>query len=433
MSDAHDRTLAEVDALGDELIAGVRELVAIRSINPAYPGGDYSDHLGDEGRASRALGARYAEAGCEVDVFGLEPGRENAVGVLRGSGGGRSLLFNGHVDVVPPGPAEDWRHDPWGGEVADGRMWGRGSCDMKGGLAAQAYAAIALRRAGVRLAGDLLLTAVVGEETMAHELGTTACVARGYRADAAVVAEPSAPPLPLAVVAATPGVLRFIVRVRGRRTHPGMRAETIRAGGGGWAVGVNAIDKAVLIHEALRRREEEWGLTRSHPLFRPGQFVIQPGVFVGSPAGQLDPFFIPDAAMIDYIVIHHPDASLDEVRDEIADVVATAARLDGWLREHPPEIEWKHHWPPSVVDPGAPIVAATLEAHRRASGTESAAVGWTAVHDGAFLNAAGIPAIAYGPGDVRAAHAPDEHVAVDELLAAARTYATLALLWCGEG
>ena len=73
-----------------------------------------------------------------------------------------------------------------------------------------------------------------------------------------------------------------------------MRAETIRAGGEGWSVGVNAIDKAVLVYDALRRREEEWGLTRSHPLFRPGQFVIQPGVFVGSPEGSLDPFFIPD-------------------------------------------------------------------------------------------------------------------------------------------
>src|SRR5262249_23948791 len=149
----------------------------------------------------------------------------------------------------------------------------------------------------------------------------------------------------------------------------------------------------------------------------PGQFVIHPGVVVGSPRGQLDPFFIADEATLDYIVIYHPDELVDDVRTEIEDVVRTAAHLDGWLRELPPRVEWRHHWPPSQVAVDHPIVAAACEAHVAATGGKAQVVGWSAVHDGAFLNLAGVPAISYGPGDVRWAHATDEHVAIPELIA----------------
>jgi acetylornithine deacetylase/succinyl-diaminopimelate desuccinylase family protein len=430
-----DRTIdicAAVDALADELVASLQAAIRIPSVNPRYPGVDEAEYLGRETEVSRLVGDLYSRAGAEVDGFGLAPGRENCVGRVRGSGGGRSLVLNGHVDVVPGGPPEDWTDgDPFSGRVSGGLVFGRGACDMKGGLIAQAYAAIALREAGIELRGDLLLQAVVGEETMEHELGTTACVERGYGADAGVVCEASAPPAPLGVVVATPGVARFVVTVEGKRTHPGMRFETIRAGGAGARVGVSAIDKAIEIHAAIRRREEEWGLTKRHPLFAPGQFTIHAGVMVGAPRGNRDPFFIPDEAMLDYIVIFPPDDEPAAVREEIEELVAGAAALDGWLREHPPAIEWKHTWPPSVVASDHPLVAAACAAHEQATGSPARTVAWTAVHDGTFLNRAGIPAIAYGPGDVAVAHAADEHVRIDELVAAARTYALLAAGWCG--
>ena len=373
-----------------------------------------------------------ASAGAELDVFGEVAGRENCVGVVRGAGGGRSLIFNGHVDVVPGGAAEEWRHsDAFSGVVEDGCIYGRGACDMKGGLLAQVFAAVALRRSGIALSGDLTVEAVVGEECMEHTLGTSACIARGYRADAAVVAEPSAPPVSLGVVAITPGVTRFIVTIVGRRTHPAMRGMTIHPGADAFSIGVNAVDKAFLIYQALRQREEEWGLTKRHPLFTPGQFVIHPGVVMASPRGQLDPFFIADHATLDYIVIHHPDEAIEGVRAEVEDVVATVAHLDGWLRDHPPAIEWKHHWPPSRVAPDHPIVSAACSAHELAHGGPAQVVGWCAVHDGTFLNQAGVPAISYGPGDVRQAHAVDERVSVDELVRACKTYALLAIEWCG--
>jgi acetylornithine deacetylase len=423
---------AAVDALAGDLVAAAAGALRIPSVNPRYPGEVYEDHVGGEGAVTALLAELHARAGCTVDRFGLEPGRENCVGTLAGAGGGRSLILNGHVDVVPPGPVEEWTGgDPWSGRVADGRLWGRGACDMKAAVVAQAFAALALREAGVTLRGDLVLQAVVGEETMEHGLGTTACVERGHRADGAIVGEASNPPAPLCVYPATPGVLRCIITIHGRRAHPGMRGRTIHAGGGGWDVGVNAIDRAFVIYEALARLEREWALTKVHPLFPPGQFGIQPGVFVGSPRGQLDPFFIPDHATLDYIVIHHPDESEAAVRAEIEAVVAAAAATDGWLRAHPPECDWVHAWPPSSVDPGHPLVAAACAAHEASAGEPALVGGWTAVHDGTYLNAAGIPAIGYGPGDLRHAHAPDERVAIDELVAATRTYALLAADWCG--
>jgi acetylornithine deacetylase len=424
--------LARLDEMEHELVDAVSRAVRIPSVTPNYPGERYEDHVGGEGAVSRAVAELYREAGCEVDVFGLVPGRENAVGVLRGAGDGRSLIFNGHVDVVPPGPAAEWTGgDPWSGRVADGALWGRGSVDMKAGVVAQAFAAIALERAGIRLRGDLILEAVVGEEMMEHELGTTACIERGYRADAAVVSEPSAPPEALAVVPATPGLMWFEVSVVGRATHTSMRGETIRPGGYGSAVGVNAIDKAVIVYEALRELERRWGDEKAHPLFRPGHFSIHPGVFVGGPSSGLVPFAISDTARIDYVTWFPPDEPPEAIRAEIEACIGAAAATDPWLREHPPAVEWKSHWPSSSVDPSHPIVAAAVAAHERASGRPAVVHGFAAVHDAAFLTAAGIPAIGYGPGDLRDAHALDEHVALDQLMTAVRTYALLAADWCG--
>lgn len=431
-SGGRDRIVAAVDDLRSELVDAVSAAIRIPSINPRYPGQSYEDVVGGEGAVARYVAGLYEEIGCEVDLFAVEPGRENCVGVLRGEGGGRSLIYNGHLDVVPPGPAEQWSDgDPWSGRVEDGRIWGRGACDMKGGVVAQAFAALALRRGGIRLRGDLILQGVVGEEMMEHELGTTACVGRGYRADAAVVSEASAPPTPLAVAPVSPGVMSFTLTVEGKATHTSMRGETIHAGGYGAAVGVNAIDKSFLVYQALRHLEEEWGLTKRHPLFRPGHFTIAAGVFVGAPRTGLVPFFVPDLATIEYIVWYHPDDEAESVRAEIEEQVAAAARLDDWLRQHPPTVEWKHHWPPSKVDPAHPLVAATCRAHELASGGPASVAGFPAVEDSTFLNLAGIPAISYGAGDLRVAHAVDEHVEIEELVLATKTYALLAADWCG--
>jgi acetylornithine deacetylase/succinyl-diaminopimelate desuccinylase family protein len=432
-----DRVFSKIDSLRDDLLAAVSAAVRIPSVNPKYPGQIYEEVVGGEGEVARFMAHLYREIGCQVDLFAIEPGRENAVGVLKGSGGGRSLIFNGHIDVVPPGDPADWKSgDPFSGRIDHDRIWGRGSTDMKGGIIAQAFAAHAIQEAGIRLQGDLILESVVGEETMDHECGTTATVRRGYVADAAVVSEPSAPPVPLAVMPITPGLLYFSVTLRGKATHSSMRAETIRAGGLGTAVGVSAIDKGIFIYQTLRQLEDQWGQSKRHALFPPGHFTIHPGFLLGQPRAVTAPFFIADFMVIEYMCWYHPEENPKEVKHEIEQHIARAAQLDPWLREHPPEVEWKLNWPASVVDPSHPICVTVQEAHElAAAGTSFAGRppirGFAAVEDTSFLNAAGIPAISYGPGDLRVAHADDEYVFINELTTACRTYAVLAMKWCG--
>lgn len=431
-----EKVLEQVDFQRDELLRTVSKAVQIESINPKYPGQVYEDVVGGEGKVSRFVSRVYEELGCEVDLFAVEPGRENCVGVWRGTGRGRSLIYNGHVDVVPPGDPSSWHSgSPWSGKVDKDRIWGRGSTDMKGGVIAQAFAAQAIKHAGFRLRGDLILEAVVGEEMMDHECGTSATVKRGYTADAAVVAEPSAPASPLAVTPVTPGLLWFSVTVRGKPAHHALRAELIRAGGSGERVGVNAIDKGLYIMSAIRQLEEEWGQSKSHELFPPGHFTIHPGVVVGGPEGVLVPFIMSEYMTIQYACMYHPEEQPEAVKYEIEQHVERAAQLDPWLRKHSPEVEWKLNWPASSVSPSHPICRTLAAAHEQAAKKTRFAGspeirGFVAVEDTTFLTAGGIPAISYGPGDLQLAHGDDEYILIDELLTATKTYALLAMDWC---
>jgi acetylornithine deacetylase len=427
-----------VDALRDDMVAVLSEVISIPSVNPKYPGQVYDDVVGAEGVVSELMADIYADAGAQVDKWAVEPKRTNAVGTVHGTGGGRSLIFNGHVDVVPPGNADRWTSgDPFSGRIDDDRVWGRGASDMKAGLVAQAFAVKALSRAGIRLRGDLIVEAVVGEEVMDHECGVTSTLQRGYRADAAVVAEPSGPTR-LGVIPVTPGLLWFSVTVGGKTTHSSMRGQTIRAGGGGPTVGVNAIDKGVLVFQALQRLEEEWAFTKTHPLFSPGHFTIHPGVITGGPHGVQVPFFLSEYVTIEYCVWYPPQDDPNDVKQEIEAQIAAIARTDGWLRDHPPTVDWKLNWPAN--DPGeaaADITAAVSSAHLAAAGDSPHAgpatvAGFCAVEDCSFLTNAGVPAISYGPGDLRVSHADDEYCLIDEVHTAAKTYAALALDWCGS-
>jgi acetylornithine deacetylase/succinyl-diaminopimelate desuccinylase family protein len=435
-STAARRLGTRLDELRPDLVDAISRAVQIASVNPKYPGQVYEDVVGGEGEVSKFMANIYRELTSDVDVWAVEPGRENAVARIPGAGGGKSLIYNGHVDVVPVGDASNWMSgDPFSGRVDEARIWGRGSTDMKSGILAQAFAAQALQDCDIRLAGDLILESVVGEEVMDHECGVTATVKRGYKADAAVVSEPSAPPAPLAVVPVTPGLHWFSVTVPGKASHASMRGQTFRAGGGGASVGVNAIDKGFLIFQALRALEDEWGLTKQHPLFPPGHFTIHPGVVTGGPHGVLVPFVLSEFMTIEYCVWYHPDDDPNEVKFQIEERIFAAAATDVWLRDHPPVIEWKLNWPANNPDAEA-ITDAVSDAHCvAAEGTPYAGMpvraGFAAVEDATFLTLGGTPAISYGPGDLRVAHADDEYVLIEEVMCAAKTFAVLATHWCG--
>lgn len=428
--------LDRIGALQDEVIDTVVRAVRIPSVNPSYPGQSYDDVVGGEADVARLLAEQYRSCGATIDTFAVAPGRENAVGVVEGTGGGRSLILNGHVDVVPPGALEDWKNgDPFSGHVQDGRVHGRGTTDMKAGLIAMAFAARALHEAGVRLRGDLILQAVAAEESLEHTLGTTAVLERGYRADAAIVGEPTGWGAPLSVMPTEPGLLGLAVEVNGKASHASMRGEVVHGSSTGEPVAVSAIDKAFLIYEALRRLEVEWGRTKSDPLFPPGHFAISPAVFSGGKRHVPSPAYIPDQASLVYAVFYPPAETADTVRAEIESCIAAVAASDPWLAEHPPQLVWPIAVPPSSLSSQHPLTETLLRA--RQIGCEGLAQtdqplirGLPSVCDMTWLAAAGIPSLAFGPGTLRLAHADNESCSIEEIMCATRTYAMAALDWC---
>ncbi|MFN0153745.1 MAG: M20 family metallopeptidase [Gaiella sp.] len=432
-----DRVLSCVDARSDDAVELLRELVSVNSVNPEFVGVTRADVIGGETRVNEILRERYEQAGLETHWVAPDPDRRNLVGVRSGRGGGRSLALNGHVDTVPPVDPDAWVNgSPWNPELRDGRLFGIGSTDMKGSDVSMWLVAQALADAGVSLEGDLLLHSVVGEETMQHHLGTTAVLEAGYTADAAIVTEPTSIPHPLTVSPIAAGNWYFRIHVEGLATHCGNRALAIRPGGPGDEIGVNALEKAVRIVVALQDLEQQWGLTKRHPYFMPGFFSMLPGVLHADPGLDI-PFYFPHRAQIAYSLWYPPDETAEEIRSQIEEYVLTVARLDPWLREHPPRFEWINNWPAASTPWEHPIVQTMADAHVRVTGvaipppSPEHPVGFGAASDASFYEAAGIPSVAFGPGDVRVAHCRDESVAVDEVVAAARSLAAAVTEWCG--
>jgi acetylornithine deacetylase len=427
---------AAIDAARTDIVATLQALIAIPSVNPNYPhfdGVPTGDGTG-ETAAQAVLRAVYEAAGCEIDQFGAVEGRENLVGLLAGSGvaDARSLIFNGHVDTVSPGDPSKWSSgDPFDGRVEDGFVYGLGASDQKSGLVAQAWAVRALVDAGIRLRGDLLVESVVGEENMEHRAGVTATIERGHRADAAVVSEPTSFSGPPVLAPCSGGGTVFTLQIEGLTAHSCARGNHIWPGGTGEGHAVNAIEKAFIVTSALRRLEEEWGRTRSHPLFPPGYFTIGPDTFVGTLHGQTFSWAVANQVALEYLVMYEPTRSQADVRAEVEAYLGNVYDSDTWLREHRPTIAWPHTWPPYDTPVSHPIVSTVWAAHEEALARPVEIAGFAAVDDATFFEAAGIPAVSYGPGSILTCHCFDEHVQIDDLIAAAKVYAATAIRWCG--
>ena len=264
LSEVERRVRDAVTARRAEAIALLAELVAIDSTNPVFLAADGAGLPVGERRCNEVLADRLAAAGCETTWVAPDPERPNLVGRRRGVGGGRSLVLNGHVDTVAA-ERSAWTTDPWRPTERDGALFGLGAADTKAGVTAIWTALRALEDADVALAGDVVVHFVVGEEAMEHELGTTACIRAGHGGDAAIVAEPTSLARPLLVTGTSGGYWSLRIEIEGRTTHCANRPHLVRAGGGGDAVGVSALEKAVRLVVALQELEQRWGFTKRHP------------------------------------------------------------------------------------------------------------------------------------------------------------------------
>jgi acetylornithine deacetylase len=422
-----------------QAIAGSRdELVELASalIRFDTTARDAGDPARDEAALQAHLAARLTAAGAEVEVWEPRPedvrgrqipfeldfdGRPQLLARFASDGAGRSLLLNGHIDVVSGEPKERWTSDPNTPVVRDGKLYGRGACDMKGGVAAMVLAAETLARLGIHLAGDLLVNTITDEESSGA--GGIASVAHGVRADGGIVPEPTA----FEVWIACRGSVYPTITVEGRPGHAELRQPHWREGGA-----VNAIEKSQVVLEAVRRLREEW-LTRSdlqHPHLSPPDIV--PTVME---AGEW-PVTYPASCTITCAVLFPPAMADDQgygsrVRDEVAAWIGRACAADPWLAEHPPSISWAADIPPMEIPPDAAIVQAVLAAGAEV-GEPAALGGLDSWYDGAtYTMSAGTPSVGFGPRSIAWGHTIDEYVPVDDLVRCAQAIALVAMRFCG--
>lgn len=353
-------------------------------------------------------------------------GRPQLVARFLGEGTGRSLMFNGHIDVVSSEPRDRWTSDPNAAEVRDGKLYGRGACDMKGGVAAMTFAAETLARLEVRLGGDLLVCTNTDEESSGA--GGMALVAHGVRADAGVVPEPTG----FDAWIACRGSSLVTIEVAGQAGHAEMPQPHWRAGGG-----VNAVEKMTLVLAAIEALRNDWHrrdeLAR-HAYLSPGDIV--PTVIAG---GEWVVTY-PSSCRVTCVAAYPPaqadaDGWATRIAAELEETIARATADDDWLSEHPPSITWHSGVTPMEMSPDEPIVETVLAAARDVRRIGKAA-GLDSWYDGAtFTQFADTPTLAFGPsgldGERTLAHTVDEFVRVDDLVACSQALALVALRFCG--
>jgi acetylornithine deacetylase len=419
MADIHQLVAAAVSTLRPEIVAALQQLVSI------------SSQTGQEGLAQDAVARLMRGHGLEVDVWepdasllrehaesvtldGGFDGRPNVVGVYRGNGRGRSLILNGHIDTVELGDPAAWSYAPLGGDVVDGRLYGRGACDMKGGIVANLFAVRALQLAGFHPAGDIIVESTVSEED--GGAGALAAVLRGYVADGAIISEPTN----LAIVTAQGGALMFRLEVPGLSAHACVRDE-----------GVSAVEKFGYLHQGLLAFEDRRNVEIAHPLYAGKRIkapinigIVQSGSWASS---------VPESLIAEGRAGLVPGEDLSMFKIELAAEIQRLAEADPWLRDHPPQVTWLNgQFSPAGVEAGSPLVQTLRRAWEITSSTPARIEGVTYGADMRhFVITGGVPCVMFGAGDVRLAHAPDESIPVEDLLTAITTTAVFIADWCG--
>lgn len=431
--DAKRRVVSQLASDETFLIDLVRDLVRIPTVNPKF---EVDASLNREADLQDHLKGVLEEIGLTCELSEVLPGRPNLIAHGEGSDE-RSLILNGHVDVVPVGDRSLWTVDPFGAELRDGRIYGRGAVDMKGGLAAAVAAVRALRRAGIVLDGWIDIHAVVDEE--AGGFGAIEAAAHARRAKAAIVVEPTWG----AVLPAEGGLDWVRVTIRGRTGHSGWRYNEIfpqHHARGRLLPGVNAIELGNRFMAALG--DFERGRTRrlSHPLLPPGLNTINPGAVYGGsgmtpdglPAITANPAIIPDTFVVDLDYKFLPQEAVADVRAEFEAFVHHFAAMDPWLRDHPPTVRWHLHGLhfPAMDTPLDHPVVAGLVSNLAELGHPPEIKGFEAVCDAAHYSGAGIAGVIHGPGGA-GLHGADEYVTVESLLLTARALACTAIDLCG--
>lgn len=412
--------LSVIEAIDlDSIVADLADLVAIPSV-----GGSAGEVAVQQWCADRLAGLRAAVDHWPLDLPNLRrtpgfPGEEvqrdeayGCVGVIGDTAEIPGLILVAHTDVVPAGDLRAWRHHPWRLHRIGDHLYGRGSADMKAGLAAILGALAALAASGTQLRLPLAVHAVIGEED--GGLGAYATLQRGHRGRACVIAEPT----DACVVPANAGSLTFRLEVPGLAAHASSRRD-----------GYSAVDAFATVLAALHDLEARRNTDSDPPL---AHLELPYPISVGMVRAGDWASTVPDLLVAEGRYGVRFDESVETARAEFESAVAFGCAADPWLAAHPVRVSWPGGvYAPGRLPDGHPLLEDIRSAVADSEGWEPAVRGASYGSDLRLYTAAGIPTVQLGPGSLSAAHAVDEFVPMPELLAFARIYALLALRHCG--
>lgn len=403
----------------DKAITFLQQMVSIPSVT------------GDEAAIQKFVGEYLDELGLDVDVWetdweelkkhpGYRPvargyeGRPNIVATHKGTGGGKSLLLNGHTDVIPVGNGEGWTDSPWSASIKDGRIYGRGSCDMKSGVASHILAVEFLKAAGVKLKGDVLINVVIDEEVSGH--GTLDTVMRGYKADAGISGETS----DLHVQPACIGRIWFEIAVQGKPAGIQQRY-----------LGISGIELGNKVVKAVQELEDHRVATIKHPLY-PSAIDSLPCIIGSFQAGNY-PSAFPDSALLKGSIGTVPGEDHEGVKQSLVDKIAAMAAEDPWMKDHPPVVRFVgYDAQASEIPRDHPIVDLVSKTYTELTGKEPIISGRQGAADTRFLNLyADTPTVIFGPGSTAVMHSNDEYVSIEDYITAIKVMALCIYDWCG--
>lgn len=340
-------------------------------------------------------------------------GNPNVVAVLSGSGEGRSLILNGHIDVVPVGDPGTWKHEPFSGYIENGKLFGRGSTDMKGGTVSLLIALEAIIQSGIKLKGDVIFQSVIEEES--GGAGTLAAVLRGYKADGAIIPEPTN----MKVFPKQQGSMWFRIKVRGKQAHGGTRY-----------MGVSAIEKAMHVLTGLKDLEITRNQRMSDPLFK--SIPIPIPINIGKMTSGQWPSSVPDLAVIEGRMGVAPDETTEQAKFEMETALKSIADQDQWLKENPPVIEWfGARWLPGDLEMDHSLVGVLKDSYQKIKGEPPMIEASPWATDGGILNKiGGVPVVVFGPGVTKMAHDANEYIELADVYEAAEIIALSVMNWC---
>lgn len=340
--------------------------------------------------------------------------RPNVVGTIKGAGGGRSLMFNAHSDVVPSGDPKSWICPPYEPEIIDGKLYGRGACDMKAGGVAALMALRTLHKCGIKLKGDVIFEAVVDEEGGGN--GTLACCLKGYRADAAIIPEPSE----LKLMPAHMGWLFYHITFTGKSLHCAFK----------WN-GHNAIEDCVGFINYMQQVERDWAITLRHPYLPPPTICFT--VVQGGDSSST----VPDLCRLDMSVHFHPADTEDgkigsRIEKRLFHAIDNLVNSSDWMKANPPKIELFQQGSGYDIGADHPIVECAKGSLSMVLGKEPELNGLASGADARLLNNYGnTPTLICGPGSIGDAHSINEFVEMDQFFDSVKVYCDILVNWCG--